>query len=188
VTWLRRAWILATSRTRAERLLLDFLTPQQRRDYCSNGTFILRSQLGNYYMLGPASIIKRLEFGERQRWQLKASYCFVPSEGYCTIPEPDSMLATAVWLSCNELSFLQTAIVKIPEQKPPDWRQFIRTKLLAATCAVEMLVKSRSRVPISTLNVKSKPSPKNFSTTERQEPGSHSCPRFRLNRINGAKM
>ena len=80
------------------------------------------------------------------------------------------MLATAVWLSCNELSFLQTAIVGIPERKPPDWRQFIRTRLLLATCAVEMLVKSGSRLPSSTLNVKAEPSSKHFSAAETQKP------------------
>lgn len=167
--WLRRLWLLATSRPRAERLLLEFLTPQQRDDYRSLGMFIVRSQLEHNFLIGPGTLIRRLGRNEKREWYFKASYCFVPSEGYGSMPEPDFMLATAVWLSCNELSFLQTAIVSIPERKPPDWRQFIRTRLLLATCAVEMLAKSGSRLP-STLNVKAEPSPKHFSAAETQKP------------------
>jgi hypothetical protein len=170
VKWVRRLWLLATSRPRAERLLLEFLTPQQRDDYRSLGAFIVRSQLAHNYLIGPGTQIRRLGRNKRREWYFQASYCFVPSEGYGSIPEPDLLLATAVWLSCNELSFLQTAVVGIPARKPPDWRQFIRTRLLLATCAVEMLVKSRSRLPISTVNVKAEPSSKHFSAAETQKP------------------
>lgn len=121
--WLRRLWLLATSRPRAERLLLEFLTPQQRDDYRSLGMFIVRSQLEHNFLIGPGTLIRRLGRNEKREWYFKASYCFVPSEGYGSMPEPDFMLATAVWLSCNELSFLQTAIVSIPERKPSDLRR-----------------------------------------------------------------
>jgi hypothetical protein len=169
VKWLQRLWILGTSRHRAERLLMDFLTPQQRDDYRSLGVFIVRSQLGHNYLIGPGTLIRRLERNEKWEWYFKTSYCFVPSEGCRSIPEPDSMLATAVWLSCDELTFLQTAIVRIPEQKPRDWRQFIRARLLLATCAVQTLVNSRSWLP-STSKVKAEPSPRNFGATETQGP------------------
>ena len=168
--WLHRLWILATSRHRAERLLLEFLTPQQRDDYRSLGVFVVRSQLAHNYLIGPGPLIRRLGRNDKLESYFKASYCFVPSEGYRSIPEPDSMLATAVWLSCNELSFLQTAIVRIPEKRPPDRSQYIRTRLLLAICAIEMTVKSRSWLPLSRANVKANAPPKNTSVAETQEP------------------
>ena len=66
--WLRRLWLLATSRPRAERLLLEFLTPQQRDDYRSLGVFIVRSQLAHNYLIGPGTLIRRLGRNKRREW------------------------------------------------------------------------------------------------------------------------
>ena len=38
------------------------------------------------------------------------AYCLVPAAGHNTMPDADSMLATALWLTCDEQRFLQTAV------------------------------------------------------------------------------
>jgi hypothetical protein len=104
-------------RRRAKRLLLEFLTPEQRRDYCRCGGFIVESQLGHRYQVGrayrfsPTRIsTRRLERDGRGRWQPVMAYCLVPAAGQRIMPDADSMLATALWLSCDEQRFLQTAV------------------------------------------------------------------------------
>ena len=53
--WLRqRLFVRLLARRRAKRLLLEFLTPEQRRDYCRCGWFIVDSQLGHRYQVGRA--------------------------------------------------------------------------------------------------------------------------------------
>ena len=116
--WLRqRLFVRLLARRRAKRLLLEFLTPEQRRDYCRCGSFIVDSQLGHRYQIGrayrfsPTPIsTRRLERDGRGTWQPVMAYCLVPAAGQRTMPDADSMLATALWLTCDEQRFLQTAL------------------------------------------------------------------------------
>ena len=96
---------------------MEFLTPEQRTDYCRSGWFIVDSQLGHRYQVGrayrfsPTPIsTRRLERDGCGTWQPVMAYCLVPAAGQRTMPDADSMLATALWLACDEQRFLQTAV------------------------------------------------------------------------------
>lgn len=116
--WLRQGlFVRLLARRRAEHLLLEFLTPEQRTDYCRSGWFIVESQLGHRYQVGRAYRFnvtpistRRLECDGRGAWQPVMAYCLVPAAGQRTMPDADSMLATALWLTCDEQRFLQTAV------------------------------------------------------------------------------
>lgn len=118
MTWLcQRPFARMLARRRAERFLLEFLTPEQRRDYCRCGWFIVDSQLGHRYQVGrayrfsPTPIsTRRLERDGRGTWQPVMAYCLVPVAGQRTMPDADSLLATALWLTCDEQRFLETAV------------------------------------------------------------------------------
>ena len=116
--WLcRRPFARMRARRRARRLLLEFLTPEQSRDYCRCGWFIVESQLGHRYQVGrayrfsPTPIsTRRLERDSRGTWQPVMAYCLVPAAGQRAMPDADSLLATALWLTYNEQRFLETAV------------------------------------------------------------------------------
>ena len=110
-----RAW--TTSRRRAERLLLEFLAQDQRRDYRRCGLFTVISQFGHRYQLGRARIIRRLEPDGCGGWRATACFCFEQAAGRDRIPDPDVILATALWLCCNEQNFLQTASAIVPQRR-----------------------------------------------------------------------
>jgi hypothetical protein len=118
VKWLhQRLFARLLARRRAEHLLLEFLTPERRRDYCRSGGFIVESQLGHRYHVGRACRFsltpistRRLERDGRGTWQPVMAHCLVPAAGQGTMPDADSMLATALWLTCDEQRFLQTAV------------------------------------------------------------------------------
>src|SRR5579864_8382302 len=100
------------ARRRAKRLLLEFLTPEQRSDYCRRGWFIVESQLGHRYQVGrsyrfsPSPLsTRRLESDGRGTWQPVMAYCLVPAAGQRAMPDADSLLVTALWLTCNEQRF-----------------------------------------------------------------------------------
>ena len=120
--WLcRRPFARMLARRRAKRLLLEFLTPEQRSDYCRRGWFIVESQLGHRYQVGRAyrfsptpistrRLERRLESDGRGTWQPVMAYCLVPAAGQRAMPDADSLLVTALWLTCNEQRFLETAV------------------------------------------------------------------------------
>jgi len=110
-----RAW--TTSHRRAKRLLLEFLTPEQRQDYRRRGVFTLFSQFGHRYELGRARIIRRLEADGCGGWRPAACFCFEQGAGSDRISEPDAILATALWICCNEQRFLQTTSAIAPHRR-----------------------------------------------------------------------
>jgi hypothetical protein len=101
----------AIARQCAEHLLLEFLTPEQRRDYRRYGLFIVKSQLGRNYQVGRFGV-RRLAPGSRSKWRTAvASYCVVPAVAGA-IPNADLILASALWLAYDERRFLRTAVCK----------------------------------------------------------------------------
>jgi hypothetical protein len=127
VKWLRRyldAWM--TPHQRAQRLLMTFLRDDQWHDYVHSGQFIIHSQFGHRYVLGPGQTITRLAMNSNGKWRPATSYCFVQAEGYEKVPSPDVTLAIALWLSCNEQEFLRTAAVLRPRKR---FHRDINTKI-----------------------------------------------------------
>jgi hypothetical protein len=110
--WLDRHFLAeAIARQCAGHLLLEFLTPEQRRDYRRYGLFIVKSQFGRHYQVGRLGV-RRLRWGSRARWRpAVASYCLVPAVTGA-IPDADLILATALWLAYDERRFLRTAVCK----------------------------------------------------------------------------
>lgn len=111
--WLRAPW---TSRQRAQRLLMQFLTPEQCEDYRRSGLFIVESQLGHRYLVGDGSSIRKLELDDRDGWRPTTAYCLVPASDE-QFPQPDVILATTLLLSFNEQHFLSTATVRKPQKR-----------------------------------------------------------------------
>jgi hypothetical protein len=127
VEWLQRLRARAISHRRAKALLLEFLTDDQCRDYRRRGLFVIRSQSGHYYQLGRGDIIMRVEPGTRGAWRASVRYCFVQATSHDKIPNPDLILATALWLSCNEENFLRTAVATV--FRPPfDLDTYVRLR------------------------------------------------------------
>jgi hypothetical protein len=120
VEWLRqRLFAGFLARQRAKRLLWEFLTPDQRMDHRRSGRFIVESQFGHRYQVGRAYrfsrtpiTTRRLERDDRGNWQPVMAYCLVSAGGHGILPDADSMLATALWLTCDEKRFLETAVSK----------------------------------------------------------------------------
>ncbi len=107
----------AIARLNAEQLLVEFLTPEQRRDYRRYGLFVVKSQFGRHYQIGRLGV-RRLAPGSRSMWRRAvASYCLVPavSNG---IPNADLILATSLWLVYDERRFLRTAVCRRIESAP----------------------------------------------------------------------
>jgi hypothetical protein len=118
VRWLlRQLNARANAHRRAEDLLMEFLTPDQREDYHRYGLFTVESQFHRRYQIArvnrfglAVAKIRRLESDNRGGWRPVEEYCFLPAAGCDSIPEPDFWLAAALWLTCNEQRFLQTAV------------------------------------------------------------------------------
>jgi hypothetical protein len=109
--WLRAPW---TSSKRAQRRLIQVLTPEQCRDYRRSGLFIIDSQLGHRYLVGDGCRVRQLELDDCVGWRPTTAYCFMPASDE-QVPQPDVILALTLLLSFNELHFLSTATVRNPQ-------------------------------------------------------------------------
>jgi hypothetical protein len=96
---------------------MNFLRKDQWHDYVHSGQFIIQSQFGHRYVLGPGQTITRMAVDASGKWRPATNYCFVQVEGYEILPAPDLALATALWLTCNEQEFLRTAAVLRPRKR-----------------------------------------------------------------------
>jgi hypothetical protein len=56
------------------------------------------------------------------------AYCFVQTANQDKLPNPDLILASALWLSCNEESFLQTAVTTVFRERPLDLDAYVRLR------------------------------------------------------------
>lgn len=130
---------------------MEFLTPDQRQDYRRYRLFIVESQFHHRYQIGrvnqfglAVATIKRLERDGRGDWRPVERYCFLPAAGCDSLPEPDFLLAAAIWLSCNEQRFLQTA-VRMPNELMVPPGLIIDFALIEPVCAFLMEV-ARARL------------------------------------------
>ena len=84
--------------TRAEALLLRWLSPRQREQYRSHGWFDVVTPGGNLYRIRPGTVV-RLD-------ARRCSYCI---EAIPWVPAADQMLAKKLLLETDERCFLATA-------------------------------------------------------------------------------
>jgi hypothetical protein len=84
--------------TRAEALLLGWLSPRQREQYRSHGWFDVVTPGGNRYRIRPTKVV-RLD-------ALRSVYCI---EATPWVPAADQMLAKKLLLETDERRFLATA-------------------------------------------------------------------------------
>ena len=84
--WLRAPW---TSSKRAQRRLIQVLTPEQCRDYRRSGLFIIDSQLGHRYLVGDGCRVRQLELDDCVGWRPTTAYCFMPASDE-QVPQPDA--------------------------------------------------------------------------------------------------
>jgi hypothetical protein len=84
--------------TRAEALLLRWLSPRQREQYRSHGWFDVVTPGGNLYRIRPGTVV-RLD-------ARRCSYCI---EAIPWVPAADQMLAKKLLLETDERRFLATA-------------------------------------------------------------------------------
>lgn len=87
--------------TRARKLLKEWSTPEQFKEYKKSGTITVRGgTTGSLYSVG--FLISKV--GCPGSW-----FCFLPSKRYVSIPLEDIILARVIMLQCDEMRALKVA-------------------------------------------------------------------------------